>query len=140
MTTTPPSSPPILGFSELVLVVADLPRAAHFYREILGLTPARPQSDSWAWFWAGPPESRQRLAVHAGPLLFEEHSPRPPAQRFGPTHFAFHVPREHLGSHLARLRAHHIPLHGPVRLEWMLAASWYFYDPDANLVELWTPD
>jgi len=26
-----------------------------------------------------------------------------------------------------------------VELEWMNAQSWYFYDPDGNLLEFWSP-
>jgi len=29
---------------------------------------------------------------------------------------------------------------GPMRLEWMKADAYYFYDPDGNLLEWWTPD
>lgn len=126
--------------SELVLIVRDLPRAAAFYRDVLGLAPARPPSDDWAWFWVGDPSGRQRLAVHNGPLLFEEFSPRPAGQRFGPVHFAFEVARRDLAPMVERLRRAATPVHGPRRLEWMSAESYYFYDPDDNLLEFWSPD
>jgi catechol 2,3-dioxygenase-like lactoylglutathione lyase family enzyme len=28
----------------------------------------------------------------------------------------------------------------PVELEWMNARSYYFYDPDGNLLEFWSPN
>jgi len=31
-------------------------------------------------------------------------------------------------------------VHGPVYLDWMKALSYYFYDPDGNLLEFWSPD
>jgi catechol 2,3-dioxygenase-like lactoylglutathione lyase family enzyme len=30
-------------------------------------------------------------------------------------------------------------VYGPVELEWMNAESYYFYDPDGNLLEFWSP-
>ena len=95
---------PPRGLSELVLIVPDVPAAAAFYRDLIGLIPARPPSDDWAWFWVGDPANLQRLAVHKGPLLFEEHSPRPTGARFGPTHFAFEVARPDLAAMVDRLR------------------------------------
>lgn len=29
---------------------------------------------------------------------------------------------------------------GPVYFDWMEALSYYFYDPDGNLLEFWSPD
>ncbi len=131
---------PVRGFSELVLVVRDVPAAAAFYRDVVGLVLARPASPDWAWFWIGPPERRQRLGVHRGDLLFEEFSPRPAGARFGPAHFALEVEREELAPMVERVRRAGVAVHGPQRLEWMSAESSYFYDPDANLVEFWSPD
>lgn len=128
------------GLSELVLIVADVPKAAAFYREVVGLIPCTPASDAWAWFWAGEPGEPQRLALHRGSLLFEEHSPLPAGRRFGPIHFALSVPRAELLEAVERVRGAGVRVHGPMRLEWMKAESYYFYDPDANLVEFWSPD
>jgi len=131
---------PVRSLSELVLVVRDVSIAAAFYRDVVRLVPARPQSADWAWFWIGPPEGKQRLAVHSGPLLFEEFSRRPAGSRFGPIHFAFEVARPDLLGMVERLRRAGITVHGPQRLEWMNAESYYFYDPDDNLAEFWSPD
>ena len=130
----------IQGLSEIVLVVSDVSRAADFYEHVVGLVPARPRSPAWAWFWVGDPSSLQRLAVHTGSLLFEEHSPRPQGNRFGPTHLAFRVDRANLEALVDRLRLPGVAVHGPTRLEWMQAVSWYFFDPDGNLLEFWSPD
>ena len=131
---------PVLGLSELVLIVADVPRAAAFYRDIVGLIPNTPSTGEWAWFWVGPVGGPQRLALRRGPLLFEEHSPRPVGQRFGPIHFALQVARGDLIGAAGRVRAAGVTVYGPQRLEWMKAESYYFYDTDANLVEFWSPD
>lgn len=129
-----------LGLSELVLVVKDVAISERFYREVVGLVPNRPANDRWAWFWAGSPGVPQRVGLTSGPLLFEEHSPRPRGDRFGPVHFAFQVARSALPDNLARVRAAGVTVLGPTRLEWMTAEAHYFYDPDGNLVEFWSPD
>jgi catechol-2,3-dioxygenase len=120
------------------LIVADVPSSARFYRDLVGLIPETEPSSAWAWFSCGRPN--QRLALHAGPLLFEEHSPHPPGRRFGPVHFALETPRADLSAAVARLKAAGVAVHGPTRLERMRAESVYFYDPDGNLVEFWSPD
>ncbi len=129
-----------IGLAEIVLIVEDVPRAARFYREVVGLTPATEADDEWAWFWTGESQQSPRIALHRGPLLFEEHSPHPPGQRWGRVHYAFTVPREKLAAALDHLRTHGIEVYGPKRFEWMKATAYYFYDPDGNLLEFWSPE
>jgi catechol 2,3-dioxygenase-like lactoylglutathione lyase family enzyme len=128
------------GFAEIVLMVADVNRAAKFYSEVVGLVPHREANAEWAWFWAGEPGVTQRLALHRGKLLFEEYSPLPSARRFGQIHFAFSVRRAQLEEAVAKVQSAGIAVYGPVRFEWMDAVSYYFYDPDGNLLEWWSPD
>ena len=128
------------GFAEIVLIVQDVPAAARFYRDVIGLTPETEPTETWAWFWVGHPGQPQRLALHRGPLLFEEHSPHPPGARWGPIHFALQVGRADLEAAAARARASGIQVHGPTRFDWMKATSYYCYDPDGNLLEWWSPD
>lgn len=127
----------VRGLSELVLVVKDVPRATAFYRDAVGLTPEREPDEDWAWFLLCD-DPVQRLALTRGPLLFEERAPRAPA--FGQVHFALRVERADLGAALDRLREHNVEILGPTHFEWMGAESHYFYDPDGNLAEFWTPD
>jgi catechol 2,3-dioxygenase-like lactoylglutathione lyase family enzyme len=128
------------GLAELVLIVEDVPRAADFYRDVVGLEPESPADDAWAWFFAGERGQPQRIALHKGSLLFEEHSPRPAGKRFGNVHLAFEVPRERFDAAVAHVRASGNAVYGPTRFDWMSATSYYFYDPDGNLLELWSPD
>jgi catechol 2,3-dioxygenase-like lactoylglutathione lyase family enzyme len=128
------------GLAELVLIVEDVPKAARFYEDVVGLTVEHSTGDEWAWFWAGAVGDRQRVALHRGSLLFEEHSPLPEGERFGHVHFAFEVARDELEAAIARVRAAGVDVHGPVQLDWMDAESYYFYDPDANLLEFWSPN
>jgi catechol 2,3-dioxygenase-like lactoylglutathione lyase family enzyme len=136
-------TPPTLltrGLSEIVLIVTDVVKSARFYREVVGLVPDRAANEEWAWFWAGPPTGRQRIALSKGPLLFEEYSPLPAGQRWGRVHYALEVSRADLEAAVARVRAAGVEVHGPRRFEWMRALSYYFYDPDGNLLEWWSPD
>lgn len=128
------------GFAELVLIVEDVPAAARFYQEIVGLNLEHETSDEWAWFWAGRPGVPQRLALHRGPLLFEEQSPLPEGERFGRAHFAFEVARSDLDEAVERVRGAGVEVYGPVDFDWMNARSYYFYDLDANLLEFWSPE
>jgi catechol 2,3-dioxygenase len=128
-----------LGLSELVLIVEDVPASTRFYEEVVGLKLENEPSDDWAWFWAGQEGHRQRLALHRGTLLFEGQSPHAEGERFGHVHFAFEVSRDDLDEAVARVRDAGVEVYGPVELEWMNAESYYFYDPDGNLLEFWSP-
>jgi catechol 2,3-dioxygenase-like lactoylglutathione lyase family enzyme len=125
------------GISELVLVVGDVARAAEFYEDVVGLDRISRTGDSWAWFETG--RANQRLAVHKGSLLHEEHSPHPAGHRFGNVHFALEVGREQFDEAVEHVRSKGVPVYGPTELEWMSATSYYFYDPDGNLLEFWSP-
>lgn len=127
-------------FAEIVLIVRDVRAAATFYEEVVGLLPQAPPDDAWAWFWLSGPGIPRRLALHKGPLLFEEASPYPGGERWGRVHLALNVPREVLEEAAAHVRQSDIPVYGPTRFDWMEATSYYFYDPDGNLLEFWSPD
>ena len=130
----------VQGFAEIVLVVEDVGESARFYRDVVGLEPQGEPTDDWAWFWVGPPAAGQRLAVHRGTLLFEEHSPHAEGGRWGHVHFAVSVRRDRLAHAVEHVRSAGVEVYGPVYFEWMRASGHYFYDPDGNLVELWSPD
>lgn len=128
------------GISEIVLVVEDVARAARFYREVVDLQPSTYGSGpEWAWFWVGDPKNHQRLAVHKGPLLYEEHSPHPEGKRWGQVHFALNVESARLSEAVEHVKACGVEVYGPIDFKWMNARSYYFYDPDGNLVEFWSP-
>jgi catechol 2,3-dioxygenase-like lactoylglutathione lyase family enzyme len=128
------------GLAELVLVVEDVPKASRFYQDVVGLELEHETGDEWAWFWAGNVGDPQRIALHRGTLLFEEHSPFPEGHRFGTVHFAFDVAPEDLDASVERVRAAGVEVYGPVEFDWMNARSYYFYDPDGNLLEFWSPN
>jgi catechol 2,3-dioxygenase-like lactoylglutathione lyase family enzyme len=127
------------GFSEIVLIVEDVPKASRFYQDVVGLELEHETEDTWAWFFADSSDRKQRLGLHRGPLMFEEHSPRREGERFGRVHFAFEVVRDELDAAVERVRAAGVEVYGPVELDWMSADSYYFYDLDGNLLEYWSP-
>ena len=126
------------GISELLLVVEDVRSSARFYEDVVGLTPEKAADDEWAWFWAGMPGEAQRIALRKGPLLFEQHSPRPEGERWGAVHYAFEVSQDRLDDAVKHVRSKGVEVYGPVNLDWMDAISYYFYDLDANLIEWWS--
>lgn len=128
------------GISEIVLVVDDVQAAARFYREVVGLNPESEADDAWAWFWAGEPGKTQRVALHKGKLLADEITPPAGGEHWGSIHYAFEVPRDALERAVAHLKGLGVDVRGPVRWDWMKATSYYFFDPDGNHLEFWSPD
>ena len=122
-----------------MLIVSDVRASARFYQDVVALTPATEANDTWAWFWVGTPNQKQQIALHKGSLLFEEHSPLPEGERWGRIHYAFEVPRQKLEEAAAHVRERGIEVYGPEYFEWLRAKSYYFYDPDGNLLEFWSP-
>lgn len=132
---------PTAELFEIVLVVKDIAQSARFYRDAVGLEPINDPSDEWASFWVGDKGDNKWLGLRKGTLLFEEHSPRPEGKRFGPVHFALKLPDRERATALERLKSHGVTILGPQ--EWpsgrFQGCSFYFYDPDDNLVEFWFP-
>ena len=129
----------VKGFSEIVLIVKDIPKSQKFYEDVVGLT-IESADDEWVWFYVGDRNGNQRLAIHKGKLLFEEKSPLPEGKRWGQIHFAFEVGRKKLEQAIEKVKTSGVEIYGPVDFKWMEAKSYYFYDPDGNLIEYWSPD
>jgi catechol 2,3-dioxygenase-like lactoylglutathione lyase family enzyme len=129
------------GLHEIVLVVKDVQKAARFYCDMLGLEPISDTTDDWGQLWTVGKGDEQWLGFTNGRLLYEEFSPRPADSRFGPIHFAFRGDPAQLDLFLANAKKRGVNLLGPQRWESrMKGTSYYFYDPDDNLAELWFPD
>src|SRR5689334_7744183 len=127
------------GLAEIVLIVQDVKKAANFYKYAVGLTALGEADDEWAWFWTGEPNQYPRIGLHKGELLYEQYSPRPAGQRFGPVHFALHVPAAKLEEAVSRVRVHGVEVRGPQHFDLQKAVAYYFYDFDGNLIEYWSP-
>ena len=128
------------GLAEIVLIVKDVKAAARFYRDVVGLVAQTDADDQWAWFWAGEPDQMRRVALHKGTLLFEGQPAPEGGEHWGQVHYAFHVPRERLADAVQHVRSKGIDVFGPISFEWMKASAYYFYDPDGNMLEFWSPD
>ncbi|MGI8924854.1 MAG: VOC family protein [Fimbriimonadales bacterium] len=129
------------GIHEIVLVVKGVLRAATFYRDVVGLTQLYEPNDEWAGFATASKDNPQWLGLRNGTLLYEQHSPRPEGQRFGPIHYALQARPGSLGAFLDNARHHGLTVYGPEKWEGrMKGESYYFYDLDDNLVEYWFPE
>jgi catechol 2,3-dioxygenase-like lactoylglutathione lyase family enzyme len=129
----------IRDFSVLVLIVEDISKSFSFYRDVVGLS-VESRSDDWICYYVGETNNNQRLALHKGKLLFEEKSPLPEGRRFGQIHFAFEVERNNLEQALEIVKYSGTEVYDPQIFEWMKAVSYFFYDPDGNLIEYWSPN
>jgi|HubBroStandDraft_4_1064222.scaffolds.fasta_scaffold916804_1 catechol-2,3-dioxygenase len=130
------------GISKVVLNVANVFESARFYSEVMGLErdPEAPDERwGWAWFCTGEPGSEQRLGLHQGRMAYEDYSPTPAGPRHRTVHFALHIPHKNLDELVERLRSKGIDLHGPASHDWVRAVSYYLFDLDGNLIELFSP-
>lgn len=121
---------PRFGLSEIVLRVRDVPRAAAFYRDVVGLAVDILPSDTWAWLWTGAAGQSARLGLTSKPLSYGA------AHCDGKLHFAFAVARERIPEEKSRLESHGLAVEGPVTFASWKADSIYFSDPDDHRVEL----
>jgi catechol 2,3-dioxygenase-like lactoylglutathione lyase family enzyme len=129
----------VKGFSEIVLIVKDIPKSKKFYENVVDLT-VESSDKEWVWFYVGDSNRNQRLAIHKGKLLFEEKSPLPEGKRWGQVHYVFEVCRNDLETAVKKVKDAGVEVYGPQEFNWMKAISYYFYDPDGNLIEYWSPD
>ncbi len=120
---------PPLGISEVILVVADVARSVAFYRDVVGLLPDNIGNEKFAWFWAGPEGTSQRIGITAGPLSYGA------AHVKGPQHFAFGTERSRIPALKVALEAQGLEVEGPVEFKFWDALSIYFSDPDGNRLE-----
>jgi catechol 2,3-dioxygenase-like lactoylglutathione lyase family enzyme len=126
------------GILETALYVADVPRAAGFYRRLFGFDILL--------------ESERLIALNVAGrnvlLLFKEGATAAPFATSGgvipghagsgPTHFAFSIAAEDVEPWQARLKNEGIAIESVV--DWPRGSrSIYFRDPDENLVELMSP-
>ena len=123
---------------ETALYVRDVPRAAAFYREILGLTTLF-EDARLAAMDAG--SASVLLLFQSGASLEGAAVPGgfiPPHDGSGPAHVAFAVTKNSLPAWEARLSEAGIAIESRVRWE-RGGSSLYFRDPDGHSLELVTP-
>lgn len=131
-------TPRLNGVLETSLYVDDLPRAARFYEDVLGL----PALTSDARFRAYDVGGRSMLLLfQRGATLETVTLPGgtiPPHDGHGPLHVAFAIAADELTGWERRLEEGGIVIEG--RTAWPQGGqSLYFRDPDGHLLELATP-
>ncbi|MCZ7394085.1 MAG: VOC family protein [Candidatus Methanoperedens sp.] len=126
-------NPRITGILETVLYVADIDRAERFYRDVMALKPIGKEPGRHAFFRVG----------SGVLLLFRAERTRrsasvPPHGAEGEIHVCFTIAANELETWKARIREHHIVIEKEA--EWPGGRSFYFRDPDGNLLELANAD
>ena len=131
-------APQIGGVLETAIYVDDLARAGRFYEETLGLRPMLRDARMWA-FDCGP--GGVLLAFLRGTTGETVRLPGgeiPPHEGTGRLHLAFRVAAGDLDAFEARLAEQGVAIEA--RMRWPRGGrSFYFRDPDHNLLELATP-
>ena len=130
-----PADPPpqITGILETVLYVADIDRAEQFYRDVVALTPIGKDPGRHVFFRVG----------SGVLLLFRAERTRrsgslPPHGADGEIHVCFTTSPTEYDTWKQRIRDHGITIEKET--EWPAGRSFYFRDPDGNLLELANAD
>jgi catechol 2,3-dioxygenase-like lactoylglutathione lyase family enzyme len=124
---------------ETILYTDNLPVAAAFYAEVLGLSPMKTDGDRFQAFDAG--DRRVLLLFRRGGTLTPQTVPGgiiPPHDGHGPLHIAFGIAAADYATWCQCLRARGVTLESETTWE-RGGRSVYFRDPDGHLVELVTP-
>jgi len=121
--------PRITGILETVLYVADLDRAERFYREVMALTQIGKDPERHVFFRVG---TGVLLIFHAARTRRSEHLP--PHGADGEIHVCFTVDPTEYEAWKRRIQDHQIPIQKEIA--WPVGRSFYFRDPDGNLLEL----
>jgi catechol 2,3-dioxygenase-like lactoylglutathione lyase family enzyme len=133
-TVGPVDQPPrITGILETVLYVADIDRAEQFYRDVMALRPIGKEPGRHVFFRVG----------SGVLLLFRAERTRrsaslPPHGADGEIHVCFTIVPDEYDTWKARIREHQIVVEKET--EWPHGRSFYFRDPDGNLLELANAD
>lgn len=131
---SPADQPPrITGILETVLYVSDIDRAELFYRDVMALRPIGKEPGRHAFFRVG----------SGVLLLFRAERTRrsasvPPHGADGEIHVCFTVAPEEYEAWKTRIRDRGIAI--AQEIEWPAGRSFYFRDPDGNLLELASAD
>ncbi|MDR7192897.1 catechol 2,3-dioxygenase-like lactoylglutathione lyase family enzyme [Luteimonas terrae] len=138
MTPSQDSAPPIGGVLETALYVEDMPRAVHFFADVLGL-PVMLRTDRLTAFDAGASSVLLVFARGASQAdVTGERGTVPGHDGAGPLHMALRISADAYDGWKARLEAHGVPLRG--EMSWPAGGrSLYFEDPDGHVLELATP-
>ena len=125
--------PRIAGILETVLYVADIDRAERFYRDVMGLTEIGKDPERHVFFRVG---SGVLLLFRAAQTRQARSLPAHGAD--GEIHICFTIDGDEYEAWKARIREYRIVIEKET--EWPAGRSFYFRDPDGNLLELANTD
>jgi len=114
---------------ETVLYFTDQTRTEHFYRDVLGLRLLDREEGRSLFFRAG-----DSVFLLFDAAQTSRDGKLPPHGATGPVHTCFEVPTADYEAWRRYLGAEGIPLIREVR--WPNGRSFYFHDPDRNLLEI----
>jgi catechol 2,3-dioxygenase-like lactoylglutathione lyase family enzyme len=122
---------PVSGISELVLEVADLEAARHFYRDVLGFeeTLYGEGAEGRYWYLVG---ETARLG------LWTEQVGLAGGRGGAHVHYALDVPDSEIDRLKERIEEAGREVEGPIQLG--PGRAIYVTDPDGNVVEFWSQD
>jgi catechol 2,3-dioxygenase-like lactoylglutathione lyase family enzyme len=121
--------PQITGILETVLYVADLDRAEQFYRSVMALKQIGKESGRHVFFRVG---TGVLLLFHAERT--RRSATLPPHGADGEIHVCFTVAPAEYDAWKQRVQEHGVVIQKEIT--WPVGRSFYFRDPDGNLLEL----
>jgi catechol 2,3-dioxygenase-like lactoylglutathione lyase family enzyme len=140
ITVQPTAIPAIHGVVETALYTDDLPRAARFYCDVLGLSVMKGDAERFQALDAG--SGRVLLLFKRGATLTPQPVSSggviPPHDGKGPLHIAFGIAEADYAPWCRRLVDLNVAIESETRWE-RGGRSIYFRDPDGHLIELVTP-
>ncbi|HEY1372000.1 MAG TPA: VOC family protein [Candidatus Binatia bacterium] len=125
------------GLYHIGIPVDDVERAVKFYTEVLGMTIAKLNRDDMG-------EHLNRADLRAGNdmvVLFQRPKPlnRDGFVEDGATHHAFVVSREDFDLAVKKMKDWGVRTHSTPTVDRPSGSGFYFFDPDGNLLQLYTP-
>jgi catechol 2,3-dioxygenase-like lactoylglutathione lyase family enzyme len=127
--SVPDQPPRITAILETILYVADIDRAERFYGDILGLRQIGKDSGRHVFFRVG---SGVLLLFRAE--VTRQRGTLPAHGADGQVHVCLTTPPADYDTWKVRLQAHGVTIEHEI--EWLRGRSFYFRDPDGNLLEL----
>jgi catechol 2,3-dioxygenase-like lactoylglutathione lyase family enzyme len=121
--------PKMTGVLETVLYFTDEEKTHRFYSEVLGFRLVGREPGRSLFYRAG---KHVFLLFQAEETL--KSNTLPPHGATGSVHTCFLVPADAYESWKTYLSAHDVPV--IKQIEWPLGLSFYFHDPDGNLLEI----
>ena len=128
------TAPPLSGVLETVLYFSDQARTEAFYSEVLGFRLLDREPGRSLFYRAG----RDVVLLFHAPTTRQPAGKLPPHGADGSIHTCFRVPQDAYERWKSWLESRGVELLGEI--EWQGGLSFYFEDPDGNLLEIANAD